>query len=175
MTVDDLLKTVREAGGFIEAAGDRLRVHLKPAAITDELRVDLARMKPELIAQARAAAQVAHRTITDACKRADIQPATVLQAIDGADLAAFADQIGYHAQPPLFASAYIAAIRDRLDREAGRVPPYYTTAAHCDGCGPVWLWPGAVRVIACPWCWNRFAGRFIPRPTQAERIEAPNR
>jgi hypothetical protein len=48
--------------------------------------------------------------------------------------------------------------------DAGIVPPGWTTAAHCEGCGPVWLWPDAARVRACPWCFRRNAGKRIPRP-----------
>ena len=51
----------------------------------------------------------------------------------------------------------------RMDR--GEVPAGYTKACHCDGCGPVWLWPTCpYRVKACPWCFRRNAGRTFPRP-----------
>ena len=52
---------------------------------------------------------------------------------------------------------------DRMDR--GEVPPGFTVARYCEGCGPVWLWPTAPeRLIACPWCRRRKAGQRIPRP-----------
>lgn len=60
--------------------------------------------------------------------------------------------------------AYLLALAMRVEREACTIPAAYTIPAHCEGCGPVWLWPGAERVQACPWCWNRRAGRSIPRP-----------
>ena len=164
MTADDLLQTIREAGGFMEAAGDRLRVHLKPAALPADLRVALALAKPELLNRVTADAQTARDAIVNACKRAGILPAHVFQAIEGADLAAFADQLRSHKHPDLYAGAYIQALSMRMERDAGVVPAAYTTAAHCEGCGLVWLWPGAERVQACPWCWNRRQGRSIPRP-----------
>lgn len=61
-------------------------------------------------------------------------------------------------------AAYARAMHATAEREAGRVPDGYTVAAQCDGCGPVWLFPGAERVKACPWCWNRRAKKPIPRP-----------
>lgn len=62
-------------------------------------------------------------------------------------------------------AAYLRVL-DRADRmDAGQVPPGFTAARYCQGCGPVWLWPGAPdRVVGCPWCQRRKAGRRIPRP-----------
>jgi hypothetical protein len=60
--------------------------------------------------------------------------------------------------------AYLRALHSRAEREAGRVPAIYTALAVCGGCGPVWLWPGAVRVAACPWCEPRRRGVAVPRP-----------
>lgn len=61
--------------------------------------------------------------------------------------------------------AYLRAL-DRGDRmDAGQVPQGFTAACYCEGCGPVWLWPGTPeRVRGCPWCHRRKAGRPIPRP-----------
>ena len=60
--------------------------------------------------------------------------------------------------------AYLRGLEREAGMDAGRVPPEWTTAAHCEGCGPVWLWPDAARVRACPWCFRRKAGKAIPRP-----------
>ena len=60
--------------------------------------------------------------------------------------------------------AYLRALVLGAGMDAGQVPPGWTTAAHCEGCGPVWLWPDAARVRACPWCFRRKAGKRIPRP-----------
>ena len=60
---------------------------------------------------------------------------------------------------------YVRALLARVDRRAGRVPPSWTQACRCDGCGPVYLWPESPsRVIACPWCWNRVAALPVPNP-----------
>jgi hypothetical protein len=61
--------------------------------------------------------------------------------------------------------AFALAVSIRRQRERGDRPALYTQPAHCAGCGPVWLWEGApAHLIACPWCFNRVAGKPIPRP-----------
>lgn len=60
--------------------------------------------------------------------------------------------------------AYLRALERDAGMDAGIVPPEWTTAPQCAGCGPVWLWPDAARVLACPWCFRRKAGKAIPRP-----------
>ena len=60
--------------------------------------------------------------------------------------------------------AYLRGLERKAGMDAGRVPLEWTTTAHCEGCGPVWLWPDAARVRACPWCFRRKAGKGIPRP-----------
>ena len=65
---------------------------------------------------------------------------------------------------PELLHALALALETRRQRERGEQPASYTLAAVCDGCGPVWLWPGApTRVLACPWCHVR--GKVaLPRP-----------
>lgn len=61
--------------------------------------------------------------------------------------------------------AYLRALDRGTVMDAGIAPEGYTEAAHCDGCGPVWLWQGApASVVACPWCFRRKAGKSLPRP-----------
>jgi len=61
--------------------------------------------------------------------------------------------------------AYARALLCTAERRVGHVPMAWSEAAHCDGCGPVWLWSDLPpRVLACPWCWNRLAGLPVPRP-----------
>ena len=65
--------------------------------------------------------------------------------------------------------------------DQGKVPGHYTHPATCKHCGPIWLWFSG-DVLGCPWCWNRIAGRPIPRPyavccgscTHFERIDHPH-
>lgn len=59
--------------------------------------------------------------------------------------------------------AYLHALLLRATLRAGKVPQGWTQVCRCEGCGEVWLWPGApAEVQACPWCWNRRAGLHVP-------------
>lgn len=61
--------------------------------------------------------------------------------------------------------AYLRALDRGTIMDAGIAPEGYTQAAHCDGCGPVWLWQGAPdHLVACPWCFRRKACKPLPRP-----------
>lgn len=61
--------------------------------------------------------------------------------------------------------AYLRALDRGTVMDRGIAPAGYTQAAHCEGCGPVWLWEGApARLLACPWCFRRKAGKPLPRP-----------
>ena len=63
------------------------------------------------------------------------------------------------------ANALADAVKTRRMRERGQVPPNYTSVTICVGCGPVPMWPDSPEhVLACPWCFNRLAGRPIPAP-----------
>lgn len=56
-------------------------------------------------------------------------------------------------------------IHFRRLRQRGEVPPTYTAARECQGCGPVWLEPWTPEKVAgCPWCLNSSKGFPIPRP-----------
>jgi hypothetical protein len=64
--------------------------------------------------------------------------------------------------------AYLRALDRGTVMDCGIAPAGYTQAVHCDRCGPVWLWQGApARVVACPWCFRRRAGKKLPRPQVA--------
>ena len=78
-------------------------------------------------------------------------------------------------------ATFAASVVQRREMERGIRPAGYTEHATCRQCGPIWLWtPG--EVLGCPWCWNRTAGKPIPRPTsvrcgdciQFERYDHPN-
>ena len=69
----------------------------------------------------------------------------------------------------------------RNQMDSGIRPPQYNNAAHCKGCGPVWLWYSG-EVEGCPWCLNRATDNPIPRPHEVrcgdclnfERIPHPH-
>ncbi len=70
--------------------------------------------------------------------------------------------------------AYVRAADVIAERMAGHVPVDETAPALCVHCGPVWLAPevaalmpqinGMPRVLGCPWCHVRKAGKYVPRP-----------
>jgi hypothetical protein len=78
-------------------------------------------------------------------------------------------------------SAFAQSLVDRRQMNEGRVPVHYTEHATCGRCGPIWFWISG-EVSGCPWCWNRVAGRPIPRPQPVfcrdcahfERLEHPH-
>ena len=66
---------------------------------------------------------------------------------------------------PAVLEALAHAVVTRRQREGGECPLHWTEHCECSGCGPVFLWPGSpVRVLGCPWCFNRAEGGLIPRP-----------
>lgn len=73
------------------------------------------------------------------------------------------DEWGWLEHHPDTLAALRLAFETRQQREAGIIPPTYTGATVCKGCGPVPIWPGApAYVLGCPWCDNRRQGRPIP-------------
>jgi hypothetical protein len=61
--------------------------------------------------------------------------------------------------------AYACALLATAKRRGGCQPDGWGQASTCARCGAVWLWHGApTHVLGCPWCFNRAAGRPIPRP-----------
>jgi hypothetical protein len=84
-------------------------------------------------------------------------PATEMRALAGPDWPEV------QADPALLESL-AAAVQTRRMRERGEVPAHYTATTICAGCGPVPIFEGApARVMGCPWCFNRAAGRPVPR------------
>jgi len=92
-----------------------------------------------------------------------ITAATLLSKLapeDFTDLEACSDPL------PFLRSFAIACVWTAFRRQ-GIAPPTWTEAAHCDKCGPVYLW-APIKVTGCPWCWNRLHGVNIPRPEHYE-------
>lgn len=154
MTATALLAELRGAGILLSLHGDALRVEAKPGALSVDLRERLAAAKSELVAHL-----VALRRTLRILAEADGLPAALVDALPGPDVSA-CDGL-----PDGTLRTYLRALQRGAVMDAGTAPDGYTLAAHCDGCGPVWLWPESpARVIACPWCFRRKAGRAIPRP-----------
>ena len=66
---------------------------------------------------------------------------------------------------PKAVAALATALQISAMRSEGIAPKGYNQSSLCAACGPVLLWPGApAHVEGCPWCFNRVAGKPIPRP-----------
>lgn len=63
--------------------------------------------------------------------------------------------------------AFARSLVQHKEMEQGKVPTHYIHRATCTSCGPVWLWFDG-KVDGCPWCWNKAAGKPIPRPVSVK-------
>ena len=92
---------------------------------------------------------------------ADHLPADLVHALPDADV------MTCKGETDATLTAFLRALQASRDMDQGLIPQGWggAVAASCEHCGPVWLWPGApARVQACPWCFRRRAGKWIPRP-----------
>jgi hypothetical protein len=69
---------------------------------------------------------------------------------------------------------YLAhAVQTRRMRERGIVPAHYTDTTTCAHCGLVPIFPGVpARVLSCPWCFNRVAGKPVAISTLLDKFES---
>lgn len=156
MTAAALLAELQGAGIVLSARGGRLRVEARPGAISAALLARLAAEKPALLALLAPDPMRAHllKLAADEGLQADL-----VNGLDCADIATCAGL------PDDTLRIYLRARACGEVMDAGSVPEAYTQASHCAGCGPVWLWRGApTRLLACPWCFRRKAGKAFPRP-----------
>lgn len=97
--------------------------------------------------------------LADACKGLDITPAKVKEALSPEDI----DDWHEGAVSADTLAAFARSLVQRRQMDQGKRPEHYTEQATCKHCGPIWLWFSG-KVAGCPWCWNRAAGKPIPRP-----------
>lgn len=169
MTAATVSAELHRAGVRLSLHGDALRVEAKPGALSADLRQWLAAAKPELVARLQSDLRTRLRRLGEV----EGVPAAMVNALPGADVAAC------NGLPDDTLRAYLRALQRGAIMDAGTVPEGYTQAVHCGGCGPVWLWQGSpARVIACPWCFRRKAGRTVPQPpsgpSSALQVSPPN-
>ena len=150
----ELLTQTRRIGCVLSIKGDKLRVEpadrLTPA-LCDALRSE----KPRIMRLLKLEA-----AYSKACLGLDnVKPADVLAGLCAEDLA----ELEACPDPLPFLRSFAFALSVTKWRKDGIAPPWWTSPAHCDQCGPVFLW-APVKVAGCPWCWNRLHGLRIPRP-----------
>ena len=141
----DLLDRVRAAGGTVTPAGASLKLKA-PRPLPDGLMADLRAHKSELLAYLIAG----RHGLT-------VSELRSLAGEDWTDLEA----------NPAMLEAFAEIVATRTMREKGKVPPSYTSTTFCRGCNAtVPIFEGvAPTVEGCPWCFNRVAGRPVPRVT----------
>ena len=92
--------------------------------------------------------------LTAACEEAchslnNVTAKDVLAALAPEDVKELAGM----ADPLPFLHSFALALSATRWRRDGIAPPWWTSPAHCDRCGPVFLW-APIHVAGCPWCWN---------------------
>ena len=137
----------------LRAEGERLLVDAPKGALTSEFRGALKTHKADLIA----ALSDQESTIAEIASKHGLTLSELQEA-------AGPDWLDVEANIKL-ADALADAVKTRRMRERGQVPPNYTSVTVCAGCGPVPMWRDCPEhVLACPWCFNRAAGRPVPTP-----------
>jgi hypothetical protein len=158
MTATALLSELHDAGIRVEVRGDRLHVECKRGAFTPEIRARLVERKAELLAGLGTPTVV--RKCLQRIAEADRIDSDIVRNLHDDDIAAC---VGL---PVATLRDYLRAQDFARMMDRGIPPPGYSKAVECSGCGPVLLWQSSPdRVIACPWCFRRKAGKPIPRPT----------
>ncbi len=184
MNAVEVLHAAHAAGVRVGVVGASLELDAERAP-PDELLEEIRRFKPEILALLSDPAPEFSRVLkahkvdlmsalsaeedVDWNDHPDFPPAELAEVAKAHGLtltelekAAGSDWLEVKADPKL-AHAFANAIQTRRMRERGQVPSNYTSVTVCAGCGPVPIWVGAPEhVLACPWCFNRLAGRSIP-------------
>ena len=160
MSAAALLHELHAAGVALTATNGRLHVEAPKGAITPTLRERLTRAKPAIIAALtkQAGPDTIRARLLELAEFECLEPALV-HRLDDADLAActrLGDEV---------LTAYLRALDAAARMDAGEPPTGWTAARYCRLCGPVLLWPDCPSIVlACPWCFRRKAGRYVPRP-----------
>jgi len=103
--------------------------------------------------------------LANSCRGLTITPEEVLDALTTEDIEDWRKgRVGIETL-----GTFVQSLAQRREMDQGKRPVHYTERATCKHCGPIWLWFSG-EVMGCPWCWNRVAGRPIPRPSSEEQI-----
>lgn len=148
-----LIETCQRQGIQLSTNGDKLHVKAPDrASLSPELLDRLRAEKPRLMPLLRACAE--------ACLSLDnVKAPELLAALAPEDIS----ELQALPDPRKFLGSFALALSATRWRQLGISPPWWTSPAHCDRCGPVYLW-ASISVAGCPWCWNRRHGLPIPRP-----------
>ena len=160
MSAAALLHELQAAGVTLTATAGRLHVEAPKGAITPALRERITRAKPAIIAvlTKQASPDTIRAHLLELAEFECLEPALV-HRLDDSDLATctgLGDEV---------LTAYLRALDAAARMDAGVAPTGWTAARYCRLCGPVLLWPDCPPIVlACPWCFRRKAGRYVPRP-----------
>ena len=156
------LAAILEQAGFVPAAPAVSRSTGTAQTVVPQ-RVPVAPPVPAPIQELPTATADANRTRMEAVAVSDGIDARIVRDLRDDDIAEC------RGLPMATVRAFLRAREFGRMMDRGIPPPGYSKAVECSGCGPVLLWPTCPdRVIACPWCFRRKAGKAIPRPSKSE-------
>lgn len=144
----------------ISAHRDPLKAHNTQKALRADDSANTADSAHEL---ARKDVHQLMEALSSACLGLQISPQQVYDALgdDGRN-----DWLkGETSEQELRTFAESTILIQKIDQ--GERPDLYNKKGTCYQCGDVWLWFEGT-VLGCPWCWNRIAGKPIPRPVSVQ-------
>ncbi|MBU6509348.1 MAG: hypothetical protein KGQ73_04095 [Gammaproteobacteria bacterium] len=152
------LPALKARGIELWAEGETLRYRAPAGTLTPDLLTAMKVHKPELLRTLKLESIAAEACVSLSGYITASQLIARLAPEDLTDLESMPKDSAVR-----FLRAFATACVWTDMRRQGIAPPGWTHAAHCDRCGPVYLWR-TVRVAGCPWCRNRRDGQKIPRP-----------
>ena len=163
--VANLLQDLRRQDVFIRVKGNTVEVDGPATVLTEDVFKELRSQKPAILQHARVLEMLANAACAVSGEGRLITSRDLMSRLADAD---FAD---VELMSPLALEAFARVVQGTIMRGRGEVPPGWTATTVCQHCGVVPIFQGcAPRVDGCPWCFNRIAGKPIPRPEPTSEV-----
>ena len=152
-----LLDDLRRHDVLVRVRGTVVEVDGPETVLTEDVLKELRAQKPAIIKHARILEMLENAACAVSGEYNLITSDDLISRLCESDL----EDIQLMAPSGLLAFAH--AVQVNMMRENGVVPPRWTASTVCQHCGDVPIFPGcSPRVDACPWCFNRVAGKPLP-------------